>query len=96
VQNLPSGLFANDSEIIQKIDSLPADELCGYSNFYPQDLRHYLSIQNKWLQDEIYYLGQKLNRQPLQKEIIEDLEKTNNAVRFRAFYCLKYSDKIKI
>jgi len=82
-------------EIIEEIDSISLDELYRYSNFYPQDLRHYISLQKLWLQDEIYYLGIKLNHNPTQEEFIKDLEETKNCLRFRAFYCLKFPEKIQ-
>jgi hypothetical protein len=87
--------FLSEEDIIKQIDSLEEKDLMGYSNFCPQDLRHYLSIQRKWLEDEIYFLGVKLNRKPSQKEISENPERDKNAIRFRAFYCLKFPDKVK-
>ena len=95
MQIISSGLFSDDSEIIQTIDSLSYEQLLEYSVFYPQDLRHYLSIQRKWLQDELYYLGLKLNHNPTPKEFDLDLIETKNTERFRAFYCLKYPDKVQ-
>lgn len=93
---ISSGIFVSDSEIISEIDSLSYDKLLEYSHFYPQDLRHYLIKQREWLQDEKYYLGIKLNHNPTEIEFEKDLQETKNAERFRAFYCLKYPDKIKI
>lgn len=92
---ISSGIFVSDSEIISEIDSLSYDKLLEYSNFYPQDLRHYIIIQKKWMQDEVYYLGIKLGHNPSSSEFEKDLQETKNAERFRAFYCLRYPEKIK-
>lgn len=87
--------LSSEKDIIDKIDSLSIEELSQYNNFYPQDLRHYINVQKKWLEDGIYYLGTRIGRRPTQDEIIKDMEQTKNAIRFRAFYCLSFPEKVK-
>jgi hypothetical protein len=84
-----------DKQILLIVDSLSENALKEYEIFYPQDLKHYLSIQKRWIQDEIYFLGIKLGKDPTSQEIIDNKERNKNNLRFRAFYCMMYPDKVK-
>jgi len=88
--------FSNDNEIIFFLDSLSLTEIKEYTKYTPIDIKHYAEIQKHWIEVEIYYLAQKLGREPSDEELIGDFEETHNPERYRAFYVLKFPEKIKI
>lgn len=85
-----------DEEIILQIDSLSLEELKYYSDHYiVNNLNHYMKLQIEWLEKEKYYLGIKLRHNPNNEELINFWVKHHNSERFRAFYVLKYPDKVR-
>lgn len=85
-----------DSEIITKVDSMDEPTLEYYSNQYSvKNLKHYMALQVKWVEEERYFVGQKLGHNPTDIELLNDWVKHKNPQRFRAFYVLKYPKKVK-
>lgn len=88
--------FDSDSEIVTFIDSLSYDELNRYTKQYtPTDLSHYLRIQTRWLIDTEYYCGINLNKPPSDIDVLKEWSESHNAERFRAFYVLKFPEKVE-
>lgn len=85
-----------DYELIKLIDSLSDGELNYYSKVYVAlDLRHYITLQLTWMEEEKYFLGMELHHDPSEEEMITAWIKHHNSERFRAFYVLKYPEKVK-
>jgi len=87
--------FFDDASIIQYIDSLPSQSVFLFStNFISTDLKHYVVLQCQWIETEKYLLGTVLNREPTEQELIDEWISHFNSERFRAFYVLKFPDKV--
>lgn len=85
-----------DSEIINKVDSMNNTTLNYYSeHFVVIDLKHYMKLQIKWMEEERYFLGTRVHHNPTDEELIEDWILHKNPQRFRAFYVLKYPEKVE-
>ncbi|MCG8528685.1 MAG: hypothetical protein MI748_20065 [Opitutales bacterium] len=83
------------SDIMEAIDSMSDDQLFSYSDMKPVDLYDYSRKQTKWIQDAVYYLGIDLGHIPTAGEIADKLLNSNHTQRFRAFYALKYPEKVE-
>ncbi len=88
----------SDALIFARIKRMTNQRLKRFDNLVPIDdrqQRHYQSLQLQWLRDEEYLLGTRLGRSPTHKELFIDFMKNHNGLRFRAFFTLKYPDKMK-
>lgn len=84
-----------DEEIINRVDSMDNTTLDYYSkSFIALDLKHYMKLQLQWMEEERYFLGIKLQRCPTDIELLSDWITHRNPQRFRAFYVLKYPERI--
>ena len=89
----------SDALIVARIKRMTNRQLGRFDNLIPVDhrqQRHYQSLQLQWLRDEEYLLGTRLGRSPTQKELFIDFMNNHNGLRFRAFFTLKYPDKMKL
>lgn len=88
----------SDALIVARIKRMTNQQLKRFDNLIPVDgrqQRHYQSLQLQWLRDEEYLLGTRLGRSPTHKELFIDFMNNHNGLRFRAFFTLKYPDKMK-
>lgn len=83
-----------DRALIQKVDSLSPDELLAFKQICPTDLKHYMSVQKAWIEEDIYYLGCELNNKPTPSQIAERILTGKQSRRFRAYYSLRYPEKV--
>ena len=82
-------------DIIDEIDAMTSDQLEKFSDYIPTDLRDYVTMQSKWIQDSIYFLGIDCGHVPTAVEISDKLLNTDHSMRYRAYYALKYPDKVR-
>jgi hypothetical protein len=85
-----------DRVLIQKVDSLSPEALLAFKQICPTDLKHYMSVQKAWIEEDIYYLGCELNRKPSPAQIAERILTGKQSRRFRAYYSLRYPDKVSM
>ncbi len=83
-----------NQDLIDRIDSFSAEELEGYRRYLPTDLRHYMSEQKKWVEQDIYYLGCELGCKPTPSQIAERVLTGPNSLRYRAYYVLSYPERV--
>jgi hypothetical protein len=87
-----------DALFIARIKRMPHRKLARYDGFIPSnaaDQRFYCAIQRQWLRDEEYLLGTRLGRSPTAKELFIDFMNNHNGLRFRAFFAMKFPDRVK-
>jgi len=84
------------SAIMAIVDQFTSLELQQYSAFYPKNLRHYAEIQKSWMQDSTYFLGIDLGHKPDPTELADKILNTNHSQRFRAYYALRFPDRVTI
>lgn len=86
----------DEREILRSVDELSKEDLELFSKkFKPTDFKHYMDLQIKWISEEKYFLGESLNKNPDDNELISAWINHNNSQRFRAFYVLRYPDKVE-
>ena len=83
-----------DKELLRKIDLMSPEQLLSFKQVCPTDLRHYMSVQKAWIEEDIYYLGCELNRPPTPAQIAERILTGKQSRRFRAYYALRYPEKV--
>ena len=71
--------------------------VCAWGNRLQRNVRQYTDgpFQLRWLRDEEYLLGTRLGRRPTQRELFVDFMNHRNGRRFRAYFALKYPDRMK-
>jgi hypothetical protein len=87
-----------DALVIARIKRMPHRRLARYDGFIPRDTadqRFYCAIQRQWLRDEEYLLGTRLGRSPTPKELFIDFMNNHNGLRFRAFFAMKFPNRVK-
>lgn len=88
----------NDALIFARIKRMPDARLKRFDKLIPADeaqVRFYQSLQLRWLRDEEYLLGTRLGRRPTQRELFVDFLKNHNGQRFRAYFAMKYPERMK-
>lgn len=83
-----------DQELLKKIDLMSPEQLLSFKQVCPTDLKHYMGVQKSWIEEDIYYLGCELNRPPTPTQIAERILTGKQSRRFRAYYALRYPDKV--
>lgn len=90
---------SSDTPLIEIINSFSFNELKQIDDAYiPLDFKHYMSIQKElWMEKEKYLIGKRPGHssQVTSEEIIEDMYKYNNSLRYKVWYVLKFPEKIK-
>lgn len=78
--------------VIKKIREYDAERFREFDRFVPRrEYRHnYILIQRQWLVTEYYFLGNPDNR-----TLLDDLKRHYNAERFKAFYVIKYPERVE-
>ena len=88
----------SDAVIFARIKRMPDRRLKRFDDLVPADERQhrfYQSLQLRWLRDEEYLLGTRLGRRPTQRELFADFMNNHNGQRFRAYFALKYPDRMR-
>jgi len=83
-----------DEDLLNRGDSMTPEELLSFKQVYPLDLRHYMSVQKSWIEDDIYFLGCELHCKPSADQIADRILTGRQSRRFRAFSPLRYPDKV--
>lgn len=83
-----------DTDLLRQVDTLTPEELIAFKQVCPTDLRHYMSVQKAWIEDDIYFLGCELQCKPTATQIAERILTGRQSRRFRAYYTLRYPDKV--
>lgn len=81
-----------DRAVIAQVNQMNSGELALFERMQPRNLRHYMTEQKPWLEDEIYFLGIALHRRPSESDIAEFVLEEAHSLRFRAFYALRYPE----
>lgn len=84
--------FLDDKDILAYLDSL--QDLNAFNGVIVLELRHYNMTQIAWIRDAQYFTGVHLGHQPTELEVCEELMRNRTPQRFKAFYSLKYPDKV--
>lgn len=79
-----------DQKIANLVNSFNVEQRHFFSSNTVKDLPHYSRIQQKWLMDQIWFLGIRLGRAPSEGEIAEEILNSDVAEKFRCFYVIKY------
>jgi len=95
------GVVADPADylIIARIKRMPDERLAKFDKLVPVDSiarKEYHQIQLQWLCTEEYLLGTRLGRKPTHNELFVDFMNNHNGMRFRAYYALKFPQKMKI
>jgi hypothetical protein len=87
----------SDALIIARIKRMPERRLRQFDQLIPHDGDHqlYRTLQMQWLRDEEYLLGTQLGRRPTHKELFLDFMNHHNGLRFRAYFSMKYPDRVR-
>ena len=78
------------------IKGMSLAELRAFDKYIPTDMKHYMSVQVSWIEEERYLIGRRFHpaRKISDEALMRDMEKYHTPERFRTFYVLKYPDKI--
>jgi hypothetical protein len=89
----------HDALIIARIKRMSSRRLAKFDRLIPKtekDERCYHAVQARWLYDEEYLLGTRLGRRPTSRELFLDFMRNQNGMRFRAYFALKYPERMRL
>lgn len=76
-----------DIPIIAVIDGMPRQmQELAYNAIAPPRDGSYNRLQRKWIEDEIYYLGERLGRPSSTTELLEDMKEKGTYFRYRLYW----------
>ncbi len=87
-----------DALVIARIHRYPPARLAHFDQYVPinaAEQKAYELAQVRWLKDAEYLLGCRLGRSPTHKELFGDFMRNRTGQRFRAYYVLKYPQRIR-
>jgi hypothetical protein len=86
----------DDALIIARIKRMKNPLLETYDEVVPlaTECRLYQNLQLQWLRTEEYLVGTRLGRQPTHRELFIDFMRNHNGLRFRAYFALKYPNRV--
>lgn len=87
-----------DALIIARIKRMPARRLRRLDALEPacaEDRRLFGRLQLHWLHAEEYLLATRLGRRPSHRELFADFMRNENGPRFRAYFALKFPDRVR-
>lgn len=84
-----------DALYIARIKRMPLHRLRRYDRLVPIDASEYSDIQVEWLKKEAWLLGTRLGRSPTSQELFIDFMNNHNGQRFRAYFAMKYPDRMR-
>ncbi len=87
----------SDIPLLEMIKGMGCDELKEFDVYLPTDTDHYLGIQVGWLEKERYLISQRPGHSPEvdELELVEDLEKNRNALRYKVWYVFKFPGMVE-
>ncbi len=88
----------HDSLIVARIKRMLPSQIAHYDHFLPkneEEQKRYNIEQLEGLEDEEWLLGTRCLHRPNSHEFVEDFLKCKNGIRFRAYYCLKYPERMR-
>ena len=88
----------HDALILARIKRMPPAKLARFDQYVPVDRsqqKTYEMEQVRWIRDEEYLLGQRLGRRPSPHELCADFMRCQNGLRFRAYYTLKFPQRMR-
>lgn len=97
----PEIAIVNDPEnliYLARVKRLSEPELERYDRFIwksPAIRKKYMREQKEWLNQERYFLGQKLGHFPGDDELAADFLQKNLGQYFRAYYTIKYPERMR-
>jgi hypothetical protein len=92
------GLGVEDYFLLAEVEFMLREtpqDLAVYDGYHILEMEHYARMQVPWLKEETRLLKAQLGRDPTPHEVIEDARQHENGLRFRAFYCMKFPDKVQ-
>jgi len=85
----------SDIPILEIIKGLSLEELNYFGEYSPKDLKYYNSEQNNWLAKEKYLIAARKGSPEVSPlELVEDIQRNHNPERYRAYFVLKYPNKV--
>lgn len=87
-----------DALIIARIKRMPERKLRRLDRMEPiraEDRRLFRTLQSDWLCAEEYLLSTRLGRRPSHRELFADFNRNHNGPRFRAYFSLKFPDRVR-
>jgi hypothetical protein len=86
----------DDALIIARIARMSNRLLEQFDDVLPlaTECRLYQDLQLHWLRTEEYLLGTRLGRKPTHREFFIDFMQNHNGLRFRAYFVLKFPEKV--
>lgn len=87
----------DDALIIARIARMSNRLLEDFDYVLPlaTECRLYQNLQLQWLRTEEYLVGTRLGRKPTHRELFIDFMQNYNGLRFRAYFALKFPEKVK-
>lgn len=83
---------------IARVKRLTPERLAEFDQYVwknPATRKKYMREQREWLNQERYFLGQKLGHFPDDGELAADFIEKNLGQYFRAYYTLKYPERMR-
>jgi hypothetical protein len=86
-----------DALILARIKRMDDARLRKFDKLIPHagDHQLYRTLSMQWLRDEEYFLGTRLGRKPTHRELFIDFMHHHHGLRFRAYFSLKYPERVK-
>ncbi|MEK6848712.1 MAG: hypothetical protein AABX65_03710 [Nanoarchaeota archaeon] len=84
----------SDRIIAQMVNVMSDAALEKFNMLKADDFLHYMSEQKEWIEKENYFLGIALGRPPTNGDLIKDMANRRIRERYKAFYCIKYFDRV--
>jgi hypothetical protein len=87
-----------DALLIARIKRMSGERLRKFDQLIPADdtqVRFYQSLQLRWMRDQEYFLTTRLGRAPTAREMFVEFMNHHNGQRFRAYFALKYPDRMR-
>ncbi len=91
-------LFDKDKRLLEIVYGMPREFLETLNRTYaPSDLRAYNTLERKWFETEKWLLGThpETNGQVSEEALMDDMEREDLHLRFKAFYILSNPDMVK-
>jgi len=80
----------DDVVLLEILKGMSVDELRSFDVYAPMCMKHYMKIQESWIITEKSLLVWSCGRNIDESELINDMVKTRNPERFRAYYVMKF------
>lgn len=87
---------SDDVHILEQIKGMSSQELKVFDSYGPVDFCHYVRLERKWLETAKYLIATRPGHSSdvSDPELLEDVRENHLAERFRAWYVLKFPEKV--